>query len=316
MPPAWLLGQHGAIIATRARLARNDRNHAFPHCLSTDQARRWCHKATNAIATGLGWQHVLHLHSRTTEDQRASLGRLIERHLASPTLRDGKRMRAVAYNDAHDQAIMLLEEDHLRLQAYQPGLNAAAVYQALQASAEQLRQKIPFAADPQFGYLTACPTNAGTGLRFSALVHLPALIAGGLHQQLHAACRGLRFVRGIHGEGSQPLGRVVQISNAGCFGMDEEQLQHNFVAALQAVNDFEQQAREQWRQREASLLTDLGAAAQEELASGQPLPTDTALAASVAGAWPGNLNYCPGRSNNGAKPGSEHSHTTPNTLPS
>jgi protein arginine kinase len=288
------MGADGPIIATRARLARNDRNHPFPHRLSTDQARRWCHKTSQAIVTTLGWPHILQLNSRPTDDQQANLGCLIERHLASPTLRDGRRMRAVAYNTEHDQAIMLLEEDHLRLQAYHAGLNAAHVHEHLYASASQLRTKIPFAADAQFGYLTACPTNAGTGLRFSALVHLPALIAGGLNQQLQAACRGLRLlVRGIHGEGSQPLGRVVQISNAGCFGLDEEQLQHNFAAAVAAVQEFELQAREQWRQREASLLTDLGAEALDVLTSGQPLPTDTALAALSRWRLAGELDLLP-----------------------
>ena len=129
-----------------------------------------------------------------------------------------------------------LEEDHFRIQGFAAGLNATIAAQLVQSCAKVVAEQVELAADDQFGYLTACPTNVGTGLRLSAMVHLPALIAGGVHEQLHAACRSLRLqARGIHGEGSKPIGRVLQISNAGCFGVDEGQMVEEFTRAMNAL---------------------------------------------------------------------------------
>ena len=119
------------------------------------------------------------------------------------------------------------------------------------------------------------------GLRLSALI-LP-LIAGGAHEQVHTACRSLRLqVRGIHGEGTQSVGRILQISNAGCFGVDEHQIVEEFTRAIQVLVDYELAARDRWRQEEAS-LGDLGHQALSLMQSGQQSTID-ALGAPVAGA--------------------------------
>ena len=151
---------------------------------------------------------------RTERNERRLL---VERHLVSPALAESKGQRGLLFGRDESLSIMINEEDHLRLQAILPGLQAEDAWAAVNALDDELGASVAYAHSDKWGFLTACPTNVGTGLRLSILIHLPALV---LTEDMERVTRGLAemafTVRGFYGEGTHPVGNYFrcQISRA------------------------------------------------------------------------------------------------------
>lgn len=210
------LGPEGDIVlSSRIRLARNLKNIPFPSNMTVENRlliENQCKSALNDLK-------FISLTSMS-QVERASLQEL---HLISPQLANSKSQGSILVNEDCSICVMLGEEDHIRIQAVSPGFNLSTAFENANKIDNLLEGTVDFAFDPQFGYLTACPTNTGTGLRASVMVHLPALThSGGINSIIHSLSKLGLCVRGIYGEGSEALGDIYQISNQITLGVSEE----------------------------------------------------------------------------------------------
>ena len=246
----WLdaSGEYAEIVlSTRIRLARNVQGFAFgPRARVNDRVavlsrvRELCGRTA-----ALEGARVVDLSTIEPGARRI----LLERRLASrELLGDGgsgpARGTAVVLPPDHPYSIMVNEEDHLRLQILASGLRLRESWNTLDALDEEVGREIPLAYHPEFGFLTSCPTNVGTGLRASVLVHLPALV---LTKEIGKVLQGLSQVgltyRGLYGEGSEVVGNFFQLSNQTTLGKSEEDLIDHLDRIVQQVIQYETQAR-------------------------------------------------------------------------
>ena len=247
----WLdaSGEHaGVVLSTRIRLARNLQGHAFgPRARVNDreavleQTRRAMDKVE--LLTGSTLLALPDLDHR-------SRGMLLERRLASrELLGDVKvgpsRATAVLLAAQDPLSVMVNEEDHLRLQGLVSGLRLKEAWDQVDRLDEELGQELPFAYHHEFGFLTSCPTNVGSGLRASVLVHLPGLV---LTKEIGKVLQGLGQVgltfRGLYGEGSEVVGNFFQLSNQTTLGKSEEELVEHLDKIVRQVIQYEDQARQ------------------------------------------------------------------------
>lgn len=247
----WLdaSGEHaGVVLSTRIRLARNLQGHAFgPRARVNDreavleQIRRAMDKVE--LLTGSTLLALPDLDHR-------SRGMLLERRLASrELLGDVKvgpsRATAVLLAAQDPLSVMVNEEDHLRLQGLVSGLRLKEAWDQVDRLDEELGQELPFAYHHEFGFLTSCPTNVGSGLRASVLVHLPGLV---LTKEIGKVLQGLGQVgltfRGLYGEGSEVVGNFFQLSNQTTLGKSEEELVEHLDKIVRQVIQYEDQARQ------------------------------------------------------------------------
>jgi protein arginine kinase len=171
---------------------------------------------------------------------------LVERHLISRQHASAEHPRGVAFSPAETMAIMVNEEDHLRLQVLHSGLELdQAVEETIRAD-NKLEETLSFAFHRKYGYLTACPTNVGTGLRISVMLHLPALKMTGEIEKVFRAAHDMRLaIRGLYGEGTEATGDFFQISNQTTLGKAEDQIIHEFcVDTLPHIIEYERRARD------------------------------------------------------------------------
>jgi protein arginine kinase len=247
---AWLdasgPGSH-LVLSTRIRLARNLANHPF--ATRNNLADR---EAILREVLGVARETVsLHnaLSFRLDQLERVDRQLLHERHLVSKELAGVEEQTAVRPGAAllvQDRiGVMLNEEDHLRLQGLRSGFDLEAAYQEVDRLDAELGQRLPFAFHPEFGYLTSCPTNVGTGLRASVLIHLPGLV---LTKEISKVLQGLAQVgltfRGLYGEGSEVVGNFFQLSNQTTLGKSEKELLDHLGKMVRQVIEYEEQARE------------------------------------------------------------------------
>jgi protein arginine kinase len=245
-PGAWLSGsgpEHDIAICTRARLARNLQGYHFAPKLQEAESRELYDLVTQRLRQP-GLPEQLGIVDLDTVDELERTV-LVERHLISRELASSKRPSGVAVDEGEHVAIMIGEEDHLRMQVFAPGLQTEAVWQRAERLDDALMQRLPIAWSEEFGFLTACPTNTGTGLRLSVMVHLPGLVwseeidkATNVAQKIHLA------VRGLYGEGSRALGDFYQVSNQVTLGRDETQTQADVFLAVSRIVQWEREVRE------------------------------------------------------------------------
>ncbi|HAB30544.1 MAG TPA: ATP--guanido phosphotransferase [Gemmatimonadetes bacterium] len=247
----WLdaSGEHaGVVLSTRIRLARNLQGHAFgPRARVNDreavleQTRRAMDKVE--LLTGSTLLALPDLDHR-------SRGMLLERRLASrELLGDVKvgpsRATAVLLAAQDPLSVMVNEEDHLRLQGLVSGLRLKEAWDQVDRLDEELGQELPFAYHHEFGFLTSCPTNVGSGLRASVLVHLPGLV---LTKEIGKVLQGLGQVgltfRGLYGEGSEVVGNFFQLSNQTTLGKSEEELVEHLDKIVRQVIQYEDHSRQ------------------------------------------------------------------------
>jgi len=245
-PGAWLSGsgpEHDIAICTRARLARNLQGYHFAPKLDEAESRELYELVTSRLRQP-GLPEQLGVVDLDTVDELERTV-LVERHLISRELASSKRPSGVAVDEGEHVAIMVNEEDHLRMQVFAPGLQTEAVWQRAERLDDAIMQRLPIAWSEEFGFLTACPTNTGTGLRLSVMVHLPGLVwseeidkATNVAQKIHLA------VRGLYGEGSRALGDFYQVSNQVTLGRDETQIQADVLLAVSRIVQWEREVRE------------------------------------------------------------------------
>lgn len=247
----WLDGagpDADVVISTRVRLARNLQGRPYVSC-----AGREDREAVLAAVARVVRQDSLPREAvfASMEEIGRPAGRiLLERRLVSQELLGGSGARppagaAVAVSSLDPVSVMVNEEDHLRMQCLVSGLRLADAWELVDDLDDQIGERLPLAYHHEFGYLTACPTNAGTGLRASALVHLPGLAAT---KELKPVLRGIvecgLTFRGFHGEGSGVLGNFVQISNQTTLGRSEADLLDHLGQLVETLIRKERNARE------------------------------------------------------------------------
>ncbi|MEQ8201433.1 MAG: protein arginine kinase [Syntrophomonadaceae bacterium] len=233
-------------ISCRVRLARNITAIPFPHLLDPAQGTEIMEKvkAARQGAQGsiLGSMHLL------TFDQLDILDRqtLTEKHLCSPEhAASGDAYRGIMLNQDGSLAVMINEEDHLRIQCLLPGLNLKECHGLAQQLDDELEQTLDYAFDEARGYLTACPTNVGTGMRASAMLHLPAAqMTGTIKLLLQNVSQLGLAVRGLYGEGSEPVGNLYQISNQITLGQAEEDICNYLQTIAEQIVEQETLLRE------------------------------------------------------------------------
>ncbi|WP_028781685.1 protein arginine kinase [Thalassobacillus devorans] len=182
---------------------------------------------------------------------------LVEKHLISPHLAEHSDHSAVLISENEQISVMINEEDHLRIQLYYPGFQLEQALKRASELDDWLEEKINYAFDENRGYLTACPTNVGTGMRASVMMHLPALAMTQQVNRMIPAINQLGLVvRGIYGEGSEALGNIFQISNQITLGKSEEDIVEDLQSVVRQLIDQERRARETLMQRSGIQLED------------------------------------------------------------
>jgi len=275
-PACWLDGSGPAadvVVSTRVRLARNLAGIRFPHRDGETQLNRQRRQLAEQLqrwpAFADAWSRDLAV--RDDLERRA----LVEMHLASPDLLREPEGRGLVVSRDRSHAVMINEEDHLRIQVFRSGFDPAAACEDALACDTELEGELEFAYSDEFGYLTACPTNVGTGCRLSVLIHLPGLVLGGEIEKVLNSLRQLQFaVRGLYGEGSAVQGALFQISNLATLGRSEPDLAAEFARHVAKVVQYERMALDRLYRREPSTLEDLAHRAlalirQARLMSGQ-----------------------------------------------
>ena len=247
----WLdaSGEHADIVlSTRIRLARNLQGHAFGPRARVNDREAVLELTRRAMAKVelLAGSRLLELPNL----DRRTRGMLLERRLASRELlgdvKEGpSRATAVLLAAQDPLSVMVNEEDHLRLQGLLSGLRLKEAWNLVDRLDEELGQELPYAYHHEFGFLTSCPTNVGSGLRASVLVHLPGLV---LTKEIGKVLQGLGQVgltfRGLYGEGSEVVGNFFQLSNQTTLGKSEEELVDHLDKIIRQVIQYEDQARQ------------------------------------------------------------------------
>lgn len=257
-PADWMTGgggEHGAVLTSRIRLARNLRDEAFPGWAKREQraaALDLMRPAVEALAPMKdAFSHELCDLSSVQKQV------LVERHLISRELAARGEGSATVIERRQSFSIMLNEEDHLRMQSIRPGLRLSEAYASLTEVDSELEQSLEFAFDASLGYLTTCPTNLGTGLRASAMLHLPGLVLSDqIGQVLQAVNKIGLAVRGLYGEGTESLGNLYQISNQSTLGESEETIIRRLERVISQVASHEQNAREKLFEDDPEMVAD------------------------------------------------------------
>ncbi|NLV91584.1 MAG: protein arginine kinase [Firmicutes bacterium] len=246
--PKWMQAkgpEDDIVIASRVRLARNIAN--IPFCaVASDEQLRQVQELVKAVAAQMNLEgSVGTLHFRAMpEVEQLERRRLVEKHLISPQHAQQVRNRAVALSDDETLCIMVNEEDHLRIQVLYPGLQLLAAYERADKTDDELDARLNFAFSEEVGYLTACPTNVGTGMRASLMMHLPALSATGVMPRIINAVRQLGLtVRGIYGEGTEVVGNIYQVSNQVSLGRSEREIIEHLTNVAEQILAHERTAR-------------------------------------------------------------------------
>ena len=234
----------GVVISSRVRLARNLAGYPFlSRC--DHQQRLEIQEFLRQQTSALGMDDPL-AYINIDEADPLDQQLLVERHLISRQHAEADGARGMAYSDSETTSVMINEEDHLRLQTLQGGLQLDLAWQEVNRLDNLFEAKMDYAFSSRFGYLTACPTNVGTGIRVSAMLHLPGLKMSGQMDQVIRSARDMRLaVRGMHGEGTQAGGDFYQVSNQRTLGASEEQLIEDFKSeVVPKIVDYERKTRE------------------------------------------------------------------------
>lgn len=255
---AWMEEKEASavVLSSRIRLARNLENIPFPH-VSTMEDTKATEKKIVEVLDGLEveGEKLTYLSLAVLSPIERQV--LMEKHLISPAIVNNPTARGVALAQEHRVSVMVNEEDHLRIQVLLPGNQLSETFRLANAIDDALEQQLDFAYREAKGYLTACPTNVGTGLRASVMLHLPALGMTNRIQQVLGALTQLGLaVRGLYGEGSQAFGHIFQVSNQITLGKSEEDILTHLSAVTGQIVEHEIQAREALKQQAPLMLED------------------------------------------------------------
>ncbi len=242
----WLNGdgpESDIVISSRIRLARNVAGYPFMSKADMD-IRQQLVDSLRTTVLAVTPEHHLHFVDVAALDELDSQ-LLTERQLISRELAKSAGPRGVAIGEGEHVSVMLNEEDHLRMQVIHSGFALQECWRTINALDDAIESHTAFAFDDEFGYLTACPTNVGTGIRVSVMLHLPALRLTREIQKVHQASQKINLaVRGLYGEGSQAMGDFYQISNQITLGSSEQDLIDNLSEVVPNIIGYERRVRE------------------------------------------------------------------------
>jgi protein arginine kinase len=245
------------VLSSRIRLARNFDEFKFPTLFSQEEAKAIIVKMEGILSQldfkRIGQMELLKINELQPLQKRV----LVEKHLISPLLAEESPYGACLLTENEEVSIMINEEDHIRIQCLFPGFQLSEALGAANNIDDWLESQIQYAFDEKHGYLTSCPTNVGTGLRASVMMHLPGLI---LSQQINRIIPAINqlglVVRGIYGEGSEALGNLFQISNQITLGKSEEDIVEDLKSVVNQLISQERTAREALRKTSNIQLED------------------------------------------------------------
>jgi protein arginine kinase len=257
-PASWLdaSGEESEIImSSRVRIARNLYQHRFTHGCDTEELSTILSETSRAAGETelLSAGRFIGMGEISTLDRQF----LSERHLVSREFLLNSANRGLIVNSDEDLCLMINEEDHLRLQAFGSGLDLKNAYNKVSHLDDQMTAELDIAFNERYGYLTACPTNVGTGMRVSVLIHLPGLVhSKEINKLLESLGKLNHTMRGFYGEGSEVMGNFFQLSNSVTLGMAEEDIIKSLGEMASKVVGFERKAREMLFSKARSLLED------------------------------------------------------------
>ena len=233
------------VLSSRIRLARNIDQFQFSFLNSSEEALKVIEAAKSRIKKGsfanTGNMDLLMMDELQPLQKRI----LVEKHLISPHLAENANHGACLLSENEEISIMINEEDHIRIQCLYPGLQLLEALNTAFQIDDWLEEEINYAFDEKVGYLTSCPTNVGTGLRASVMLHLPGLV---MTQQLNRIIPAINqlglVVRGIYGEGSEALGNIFQISNQITLGKSEQDIVEDLKSVVGQIVSQERSVRD------------------------------------------------------------------------
>jgi protein arginine kinase len=233
---------HQIVVSSRVRLARNLKSFAFPGWAKKHERLQILETIKPQVEALTEMNDAFSVYSQDLSALEKQV--LVERHLISREHAAKGVGSAVVMNRRQTLSIMINEEDHLRMQALRPGLQLRQAWSALDQFDSELEKKVPYAFNMDLGYLTACPTNLGTGIRVSAMLHLPGLV---LAEQINPIIQSVNklglAVRGLYGEGTEALGNVFQVSNQMTLGEAELVIVERLEKVLAQIIEHEENAR-------------------------------------------------------------------------
>ena len=242
-------------MSSRVRLARNLASGAFPGWAKKPERVQILEAIRPAVESlpEMKGAFAEAMDNLTSLDKQI----LVERHLISREHAAKSAGSGLVVNHDESLCVMINEEDHLRMQALRPGLQIKEAWAAIDRVDTELEEKLNVAFDNNLGYLTACPTNLGTGIRVSAMLHLPGLVLG---EQINPIIQSVNklglAVRGLYGEGTQASGNFFQFSNQITLGQPEEEIISNLEGVIRQVITHEREAREYLRKKRKAKMDD------------------------------------------------------------
>lgn len=257
----WMEGtgpDNDVVISSRIRLARNISGYPFPHFIKETEAEQVFHAVRLAISDQelvdqVGKLEFTNL-AELTDNERMIL---VEKHLVSPQHIENPQNRAVVITSDESLSIMVNEEDHLRIQCLQPGLQLEETWAMADKIDDLLEKNLDYSFCEKRGYLTSCPTNVGTGLRASVMLHLPCLVMGKqVGKIMHTISQLGLAVRGYYGEGTEAHGNLFQVSNQVTMGQTEEEIVKNLLTVTKQIAAQERVTREAVLHDNRSFLED------------------------------------------------------------
>jgi len=232
------------VLSSRIRLARNLADVPFPSRMDENMAEAVIQRVRASVlgdASPVKEEYqFLAMKDFSPKDRQI----IVEKHLASPDLMERPERAALLVDSSEQISIMINEEDHIRMQCICPGYQLEKAWESLNKIDDIIEAQLPYSYDEKLGYLTCCPTNVGTGMRASIMMHLPGLvITGNMNSILQAISKIGLTVRGLYGEGSEAMGNIYQISNQVTLGVSEEEIVSNLKAIGQQIIEKERMAR-------------------------------------------------------------------------
>ncbi|MFC1676833.1 ATP--guanido phosphotransferase [Planctomycetota bacterium] len=244
------------VISSRIRLARNLAGYKFLSCCTVSEKSEILDKLRDVLMSLDLGDKVSYI----SVDQASDLDRnfLVERHLISRHHAFGKGPRGAVVAEHESFTAMINEEDHLRMQVLKGGLQLSKCSEQINRFDDMIEEKIDYAFNTRYGYLTACPTNLGTGIRVSVMLHLPALKMTGQIEKLFNATKAMNLaVRGLFGEGTEASGDFYQLSNQVTLGVSEADIVEQFEKIIiPEIVEYEKQARAQLLDKQIDVLDD------------------------------------------------------------
>jgi protein arginine kinase len=257
-PGGWLDGEgdeHEIVLSSRVRIARNLHGHRFTHNCDNAELSTILRKSLDAARATRAFAHGHYVPMGEISTLERQL--LAERHLISREFLSQSANRGVLFVDDESVSLMINEEDHLRIQGFASGFDVGTAFRRANDLDDEIAPGLEIAYSDRLGFLTACPTNLGTGMRVSVLIHLPGLVhSKEIHKLLESLRKLNHSIRGFFGEGSEVMGNFFQLSNSAALGTPEDVLVKNLREMVTKIIVYERRSREMLFRKAQSLLED------------------------------------------------------------